>query len=387
MNKARFVIPWYGDGIPGGAELACRRIAENLNRNGIDIEILTTCAQDCYTWNNFHPPGTSTINDVNIRRFKIDSRDQAKFDAVNAKLMSASEVSSYEEQVFIKEMVNSKSLYDYISANTDSYYFFMPYMFGTTYFGAQIHPDLSYLVPCLHDESYAYLDIYKDMFKKAKGVIALSRGEKKLIQNLFDTPKDRLEVFGVGVDADFNPKAQRFRNKYGVNDDFILYVGRKEVGKNVKLLLDYFSLLKKSDEFGLRLVLVGGGHINIPSYLSENVIDLGFIPENDKYDAYDAALVHCQPSVNESFSFTVMESWLSGTPVLVHQNCEVTKDHCMQSNGGLYFSDALTFIENVNYFYNNPKIRKQMAELGKDYVKKNFQWDVIVKKYQKILSN
>ena len=44
-------------------------------------------------------------------------------------------------------------------------------MFGTTYYGSQIHPKKSFLIPCLQDESYAYMDIYKNMFQNVAGLI------------------------------------------------------------------------------------------------------------------------------------------------------------------------------------------------------------------------
>jgi len=51
-KKIAFVIPWYGPDIPGGAERACKNLAENLSLRGVDVEILTTCARDFYSWEN-----------------------------------------------------------------------------------------------------------------------------------------------------------------------------------------------------------------------------------------------------------------------------------------------------------------------------------------------
>ena len=48
-----------------------------------------------------------------------------------------------------------------------------------------------------------------------------------------------------------------------------------------------------------------------------HLIDLGFVPIQDKYDAYAAAELLCQPSKHESFSYVIMESWLCERPVLV----------------------------------------------------------------------
>ena len=90
----------------------------------------------------------------------------------------------------------------------------------------------------------------------------------------------------------------------------------------------------------------------------------------------------CQPSKNESFSLVIMESWLAGRPVLVSEECAVTSNFAKESNGGFYFSDYYQFEAQVNYLLENPKIAEQMGQAGQDYVKKNFSWGVIVKKYK-----
>jgi glycosyltransferase involved in cell wall biosynthesis len=112
--------------------------------------------------------------------------------------------------------------------------------------------------------------------------------------------------------------------KYGI-EPFLLYVGRKEAGKNVPLLIDYFAQYKRQYGGELCLVLVGKGAVEIPPDRRHNILDLGFLSEQDKLDAYAAALALCQPSCNESFSIVMMEAWVAGTPTLVHANCAVTR--------------------------------------------------------------
>ncbi len=385
--KIRFVIPWYGENIPGGAEYACRRTAENLHDHGFDVEVLTTCAKDCYGWDNHHKPGVTKVNSVAVRRFLADERNPNKFDEINSKLMNGLSISDDEESTFISEMINSTSLYDFIAANKDGFYFFMPYMFGTTFHGSLIHPEISYIIPCLHDESYAYLNIFKKMFEQVKGVISLAHDEQKLTQAIYGIAAEKTRLLGVGVDTEIKGDRYRFRKKFDINDPFILYVGRKERGKNVDLLIDYFSKYKKVDKDNLKLVLVGGGSVDIPKSLETEVIDLGFVSDSDKYDAYAAATMHCQPSANESFSFTIMESWLLKTPVLVHSSCAVTKKHCVDSNGGLFFENAYEFIESLLYALNNKDTMRQMAENGSAYVKENYSWEVIIDKYKCLLES
>ena len=132
----------------------------------------------------------------------------------------------------------------------------------------------------------------------------------------------------------------------------------------------------------LDLVLIGGGSIDIPEAIKDRVWDLGFVPIEDKYDAYGAATLLCQPSHNESFSIVIMESWIEGTPVLVSAKCDVTKDFCIQSNGGLYFKNYYEFEACVNFFIKNTHIAARLGKQGKGFVEKNLSWDVVTAKYK-----
>lgn len=395
--KIAFVIPWYGKDIPGGAENECRKTALNLKARGFDVEILTTCVKDFHSnWNkNYHREAIEIIEGLPVRRFKVKKRDTKRFDAVNYKLMNTdmawlrrnrvsnpvcSPVSADEESIYINEMINSPALYDHIESSYNNYDFFIfiPYMFGTTYFGSMRCGEKAVLIPCLHDESYAYMSIYKDMFKKAKGIIFHASAEGRLAERLYGSGLNGV-VAGEGIDTEFTCKGERFLKKYSIDSPFILYAGRKDTGKNTPLLVDYFCRYKGMNKGGsLKFVLMGSGNISMPS--RQDIVNLGFMPEQDKYDAYAAALYLCQPSVNESFSIVIMESWAAGTPVIVHGGCEVTKDFCIESNGGLYFSSYAEFAECMDFLIENSDIRNKMGENGRSFVKNNFSWNVVTKK-------
>lgn len=381
--KIAFVIPWYGD-ISGGAESECKNTAENLSRNGVEVEILTTCVKEFSSnWNfNYHKEGVSQLNGVVVRRFKIRERNTEKFDRINSKLIKNQKISSQEEKTFMEEMVNSDDLYLYIENHGSEYdyFLFIPYMFGTTYYGSRIHPEKSFLIPCLHDESYAYMSIFKDMFQNVAGIIFNAESEAALANQLFNI-NGRQIVLGLGLDTAISFDAKRFREKYGINSDFILYAGRRESGKNTPLLIDFFCKYKTYNQNNLKLVLIGNGDVSIPYKFKNDIIDLGFVSKQDKYDAFAAATLLCQPSINESFSIVIMESWLCLTPVLVHSNCTVTKDHCIKGNSGLYFENFEEFEGCINFYLNNSQLREKIALNGKKYVEENFNWSRIVDKY------
>jgi len=389
MKRGRiaFVTPWFGESIPGGAEMALRGLARHLHEAGLDLEILTTCVEQFSSdWNvDYYKPGINNWDGIPVRRFPVRKRDTAAFDRVNAKLIQGLPITQSEEEIFMVEMVNSPELYAYITANEDSYalFVFIPYMFGTTYYGIKACPKKSLLIPCLHRESYAYFSKFKKLFTKVQGMIFLSEPEYLLAQEIYDLKNIKTEVIGTGIDTNIYGNAERFRKKYNIQQPFILYAGRKDVGKNVDTLLHYFEIYKRRRLNDLRLVLIGGGSIEIPASIKDSIIDLGFVPTQDKYDAYNAATVLCQPSKNESFSLVIMESWLCTRPVLVHAHCDVTKSFAIRSQGGLYFSDYWEFEGCIDFFKKNHNKANQMGSLGRRYVLENFDWPVVVERYRR----
>lgn len=388
MKKIGFVTPWYGENIPGGAEAALRDITNHLFAAGMEIEILSTCVKEFQSnWNcNYYKAGmTYESGGIPVRRFKVRERDARAFDEVNLKLMNDIPLTQKEEEIFVKEMINSPDLYQYIREHKDEYeaFVFIPYMFGTTYYGVQECYEKAVMIPCFHEEAYVYMSNFREVFSKVAGMMFNAKPEEELTKRVYDTSNMKAETMGLGVDTKLTYDADRFREKYQLTDRFILYAGRKDVGKNIYTLIDYYREYVFRKNTDIKLVLIGGGKIQIPSDIRSRVIDLGFVPIQDKYDAYAAAELLCQPSKHESFSYVIMESWLCERPVMVHAGCNVTQNFVKESNGGLYFKNYFEFEGGVDYILEHPEQAKTMALQGKKYVQENFDWDVMIEKYKR----
>lgn len=383
-----FVTPWYGPAIPGGAEAELRGLAERLAQfqEGVEVEILTTCVKEFTSdWSkNYHRPGSEEVRGVKVTRFPVRKRLTREFDKVNLKFMNHMTVSKAEEEVFFREMIRSPEMEEYISAHTKDFdlYVYIPYMFGTTYWGVKACPERSVLIPCLHDEAYATMSLVKEMFSQVKGVACLAQPEMELAHRLYPMSQAKMEVLGAGVDTNDRGCPEEFRKKYGLDGPLVLYAGRKDSGKNVDGLLRSYSLFKQRyPNDSSRLVLIGGGTINVPPELKHQVVDLGFVSSEDKYNAYAAASVLCQPSMNESFSIVIMESWLSGTPVIVNGKCAVTKDFCKASNGGLYYDNDYEFSEALWWLLYHEESRIKLGAQGREFVLDHFSWNVVLTRF------
>jgi glycosyltransferase involved in cell wall biosynthesis len=171
-----------------------------------------------------------------------------------------------------------------------------------------------------------------------------------------------------------------------VLDPFILCVGRKAPEKNTPLLVEYFARYRLTHpDRRMKLVLIGGGGVRIPERVGKDVLDLGFVPPQEKSDAYAAALALCQPSLLESFSIVIMEAWLSGVPVLVHGDCPVTREHCLASSGGLFFGEYFEFVEALELLLGDGRLRERLAASGRAYVLANYTWDRVTDNYLRAL--
>ena len=385
-RRIAFVVPWFGEHITGGAETEARELAHHLAEAGEEVEILTTCVQAFTTdWNiNYHNAGCFRESGLTVRRFPVRTRDTAAFDAVNAKLIHGERITEEEEKVFLEEMVNSPRLIEYIREHREAYdlFIFIPYMFGTTYYGVQACRDRAVMIPCFHEESYAHFRAFAREYSQIAGMVFNAAPEKTLTESLMDIRDVETVVMGIGMDTDIRGSGDYFRKKYRIREDYLLYAGRKDAGKNVDVLLEYFARWKKRCPSDTKLVLIGGGRIGFPESIRDDVIDLGFVSAQDKYDACAGSLLLCQPSRHESFSLVIMESWLCGRPALVSGQCDVTKNFVQESNGGLYFSDYPEFERCVEYIRSHPEEAARMGENGGAYVKAHFGWDTIVNNYK-----
>jgi hypothetical protein len=386
-RKVAFVTPWYGAAATGGAETAARETAEHLASVGLHVEALTTRVSDFRSdWSrNSLPEGAAFENSVLVRRFASARRDQVAFDVANLKLMAGGPVTEADERAFLENNINSPALVDYVTAHRREYLFiFTPYLYGTTYYGMQACGGDAFLIPCLHDEGYARLPRIQAMVTGARRLLMLSEPELRTLEALTGGPAAAATVVGQGVESEFACDGDAFRSRYGISGPFVLYAGRKDAGKNVELLVEFMARYRLERGPACDLVLIGGGGQPIGAG-RDGVRDLGFLPLQDKRDAYAAATVLCQPSTHESFSLVVMEAWAAGTPCLVHGQCAVTRDHATRANGGLYFESYAEFALCLDLLLARPDLARRLGASGRAYVRQNYAWGPIVRRYQELI--
>jgi glycosyltransferase involved in cell wall biosynthesis len=385
--KLAIVVPRYGEEVLGGAEASARQLAEILPRPEYDIQVLTTCAEDLLTWRNVYPPGPTQINGAAVQRFPIEHRfrDRRRHQQIHEKLTHGCPVTVDEEYTWIENSAHSPDLYAHIAQSETRYdlLIFVPYLASTSFYGSAIWPQRSVLWPCLHDEPFAYFLQTRLMMESCCGLMFLSEPELALAREKLGVKNPAARVVGLGFDDDWRGDGDRFRQRFGLSGPFILYSGRFDSMKNLLELLSFFIAYKQLRPGPLKLVLRGQGPLPIPP--CPDILPVGFERVQDRLDAYAAAMALCQPSLQESFSIVLMESWLAGTPALVNADCDVTRYHVLQSNGGLAYSGFDEFAGALDWLMAHPLERRQMGQLGRAYVLERYNWPIVLDRFRAAL--
>lgn len=386
MKRIAFINQRYGLEVNGGSEYYTRLIAERLNST-YEVHVLTTKAIDYMTWEDYYEAEEEVINGVMVHRFSVDRpRNQEKFDRINAKMLSEKCHSIDDEKKWVEEQGPvSRKLIQYIEKNKEYYdvFIFVTYLYYTTSVGLPKVAEKAILIPTAHDEPYIYFDVFANIFSFPKAIVFLTEEEKKFVQNKFNNEGIRHDTMAVGIDVPEFVDKEKFIKERNV-DNYIIYVGRIDEGKGCHWLFRYFEEYKKRNSSDIKLVLMGKSVIDIPQ--NEDIINLGFVSEEEKFNGIAGAKALILPSKFESLSISALEALSIGTPVIMNGQCDVLKGHCIKSNAGLYYNNYFEFEGCLNYLLENEEVRKHMADNGVKYVEKYYRWDVILEKFDKIIS-
>jgi glycosyltransferase involved in cell wall biosynthesis len=384
--RIAFIVQRYGTEILGGSEYHCRLIAERMARQA-EVEVLTTCARDYITWANEYPPGEETIHGVTVRRFEtVQTRDIESFNRYSDWIFHHPHTRD-DELAWLKQQGPwCPALIEHLERASQSYdaLIFFTYLYAPTVLGLQIDPARSILVPTAHDEPAAGLGIYQEMFTKPAAFAFNTEVEKAFLKATFDIRARAEETVGCGVDLrPLQAEPDRPETTGLPSEPFLLYGGRIDAGKGCDELIDYFTSYKAQGGEAV-LMLMGAQLMPLPevSWLQF----AGLLSERERLAALTAATIVVVPSPLESLSLLALEAMAVGTPVLCNARADVLVDHCKRSNAGLFYSSREEFVECTKLLLADRLLRERMGRNGRTYVERNYQWDVIMSKYDNLIA-
>lgn len=418
--KLAFIVQRYGTEILGGAEYLCRLTAERLAQRH-DVEVLTTCARDYVTWKNEYPEGTDRVRGVTVRRFACtETRDIGSFNRFSDWIYHQPHTREDELEWLRRQGPWCPALLEYLQRHQASYdvLFFVTYLYAPTVLGLSVAPERSILIPAAHDEPAIHLGIFREMFSLPAGIAFLTEVERRFVTTHFPIRAVTEETVGCGVELPFADDRERpprpepgvldepvtegrrfddhqplpphitqrgavFRRRHRLHGPVVLYGGRIDPGKGCEELIEYFGAYVAQGG-DATLALMGVKLMKLPD--EPFIRFAGLLSERERLHALEAATVVAVPSPYESLSLLALEAFAVGTPILANARSDVLVEHCVRSNAGLYYADGDEFVEALSVLLLDGRLRGAMGRNGREYVKRNYRWDVILSKYERMIA-
>ncbi|HUP35710.1 MAG TPA: glycosyltransferase family 1 protein [Candidatus Limnocylindria bacterium] len=164
---------------------------------------------------------------------------------------------------------------------------------------------------------------------RASRIMTVSEASKRDILRYFTIPESKIDVIYNAIDDRFGmmpPEEEiaRVRERYQLNDPFVLYAGNIKPHKNLERLIEAFHMLRRGDLEHVKLLIIGD---EISKYatlrravhrlkLHQHVRFFGFVPDQTLAVLYRLAGVFVFPSLYEGFGLPPLEAMASGTPVI-----------------------------------------------------------------------
>jgi glycosyltransferase involved in cell wall biosynthesis len=178
--------------------------------------------------------------------------------------------------------------------------------------------------------SYAYaLSSLWVATHRSSRIMTVSETSKRDILRYFRVPESKIDVIYNAIDERFGQipapdEIERVRERYQLNDPFVLYAGNIKPHKNIERLIEAFHSLKRHGFDEVKLLIIGD---EISKYstlrravhrykLHKHVRFFGFVPDQTLAILYRLAAVFVFPSLYEGFGLPPLEAMASGTPVI-----------------------------------------------------------------------
>ena len=156
---------------------------------------------------------------------------------------------------------------------------------------------------------------------------------------------------------------QRFRAELGVEGPFLYYAGRREWGKGWDdLVAAFVALVRQPPDRS------PAGHVRrrrdrrsrptSPTGSSTSASS----PTSSATARWRPPASYVQPSALESFSRTVLEAWVAGTPVVANAESAVVSWHVERSGSGLLYRSRAELIEALRFVADEPAAAAALAD-------------------------
>lgn len=268
--------------------------------------------------------------------------------------------------------------------------YFAPPLFSRAPIVVTIHDLIPLILPLYRGSLLvrAYTQLVSAGARRADAIIADSECSKRDIVARLDIPESRVHVVYLAADARYHPIAATTpdRQKLGLPEKFLLYLGGYDQRKNVRVLIEAFAQLPEFYRTGIRLVL-GGVKLGEDSAffpdprrlaheakLPDDAIQyLGWVNEADKPALYASASAFLFPSLYEGFGLPPLEAMACGAPVIA-SNASSLPEIVGDAGMLIHPNDPRAWAEAIRAIVSDPARRAELSARGITQSKK-FSWE------------
>jgi glycosyltransferase involved in cell wall biosynthesis len=231
--------------------------------------------------------------------------------------------------------------------------------------------------------------------RRATRVLTVSESSKRDILRFVDIPAEKIDVIYNAYDERFGiePREEdvvRVRERYQLQDPFVLYAGNVKPHKNLERLIEAFDLVRARGFDQLKLVLIGD---EISKYaalrravhshqLHKYVRFLGYLPEATLAAMYRLAGVFVFPSLYEGFGLPPLEAMASGTPVVTSNVSSLPE---VAGGAAILVDpyDPVSIADGIARILGDPALRADLRQKGLARAKE-FSWETSVRRVREI---
>lgn len=159
-------------------------------------------------------------------------------------------------------------------------------------------------------------------------------------------------------------------DRYQIRKPYILAVGKREPRKNLSRLIEAF---KNTDTTAMLVIVGPKGWGDDDNKKSDDIVYLGFVPDDDLAQLYANAYFFIYPSLYEGFGYPIVEAMRYGCPVATSSTSslsEIAKDAAL-----LFDPEQIHEISSaIQRLFDDEDLRKELIQKGKKRAKL-FTWE------------
>jgi glycosyltransferase involved in cell wall biosynthesis len=231
--------------------------------------------------------------------------------------------------------------------------------------------------------------------RRSNCILTVSEASKRDILHFFNVPPEKIVVVYNAIDERFSvdpieEEVARVRERYQLDQRFVLYVGNIKPHKNLVRLIEAFDELRRGELEDLKLLIIGDQISKLPALrlavhehkLHKHVRFLGYMSDDTLAILYRLASVFVFPSLYEGFGLPPLEAMASGTPVVTSNLSslpEVTGDAAILIDP----YDVESIVDGMRRVLTNPTLAADMRVKGLIRARE-FSWERSVMKTRSV---